>query len=78
MSRFRLPRDVNKHVEFLHIVNFFTASQIMSLEDALPLVKEFQVRGKDVVLNIPDGLDSRFREKLDSLKCMYEEIRPGH
>ncbi len=74
MSNFMLRRDVNKDRSFVHVVNFLTAYQIMSLEDAVPLFKAFHLRSEDVVVGIPDALDSRFNQALDAVNLRYEKI----
>ena len=74
MSKFMLRRDVNKERSFCSIVNFLTACQIKSIEDCLPMFRAFHSRGEDVVVDIPDELDSRFREALAAVDFQYEEI----
>ena len=74
MSKFMLRRDVNKDRSFAHIVNFLTACQIMSLEDARPLFRAFHLEGEDVVVNIPDALDSRFSHALNAINFQHEKI----
>ena len=74
MSRFMLRRGVNKDVSLLHVINFLIACQVMSLEDSRPMFRAFHLRGEDVVVDIPDELDSRFRDTLDSVNFRYEEI----
>jgi len=72
MSRFMLRRSINEDFSFCHIINFFVACQIMSLEEAHPLFKAWHSRGEDVIVDIPDEFDSRFRDTLDSLNFKYE------
>jgi hypothetical protein len=74
MSKFILRRDVNKDRSFLHVINFLTACQIMSLEDARPMFRAFHSRGEDVVVGVPDALDSRFMDALDFVDFRYEKL----
>lgn len=74
MSKFMLRRDVNKDRSFAHVVNFLTACQIMSLEDARPLFKAFHLQGEDIVVDIPDALDPRFNDALNAVNFQYEKI----
>jgi len=74
MSRFMLRRSANKDVSLLHAVNFLIANQVMSLEDSRPIVRAFHLKGEDVVLAIPDELDSAFRDALNAVPFRYEQI----
>lgn len=74
MSKFMLRRDVNKDRSFAHVVNLLTACQIMSLEDARPLFKAFHRGGEDVVIDIPDALDSRSSDTLNAVNFQHEKI----
>ena len=72
MSKFMLRRDGNENSSFCHVINFLTACQIMSYEDSIPMFRAFHSRGEDVVVDIPDELDSRFREAMNAVKIRYE------
>jgi hypothetical protein len=74
VSKFMLRRDANMDRSFLHVVNFLTACQIMSLEDARPLVRAFHLEGEDVVVDIPDALDSRFSDALKVANFQHKKI----
>lgn len=74
MSRFMLRWGVNKDASILHITNFLISYQVMPLEESRPMVRAFHLKGEDVLVEIPDDLDTRFRDTLDSLKFQYEEI----
>jgi hypothetical protein len=74
MSKFMLRREVNKDRSFTHVVNFLTGSQIMSLGDASPMFKAFHLRGEDVVVDIPDALDSKFMAALGAVNFEFEKI----
>jgi hypothetical protein len=68
MSKFMLRREINNDGSFCHVVNFLVACEIMSLEDSIPMFKAFHSRGEDVLVDIPDKFDSRFREAMDTVK----------
>ncbi len=74
MSKFMLRRDVNKDCSFVHVVNFLTGCQVMLLEDARPMFNAFHLKGEDVVVDMPDELDSRFMEALDAVNFQYEKL----
>ena len=74
MSKFMLRREINKDRTFVHVINFLTATQIMSLEDSRPMFRAFHSRGEDVLVDIPDDLDSRFGEAMDIVNFHYEKL----
>jgi hypothetical protein len=71
MQEFKLRHCSNKHVKFLHIVNFVVNYNIMTFEEAHSLYKQFKLE-KDVVFNVPDEMVSKFRAELNSLNCEHE------
>lgn len=73
MSQFMLRRDVNKDCSFTHVVNFLTANSVATYADALPMFKAFHLRGEDVVVHIPDALDSDFMNALTAVNFRYEK-----
>ncbi len=74
MSKFMLWREVNKDRSFTHVVNFLTGCQIMSFEDARPMFMAFHLRGEDVVVDVPDSLDSRLADALNAVNFEYEKV----
>jgi hypothetical protein len=72
MSKFVLRVRANNNLSFCHIINFFTAYEIMSLDEARPMFHAWHSRGEDVTVDIPDELDSNFKETLNSLNAKYE------
>ena len=73
MSTFLLRREANKDCSFTHVVNFLTANKIASYEDVLPMLKAFHLKGEDVVVHVPDALDSDFMSALAAVKFRYEK-----
>jgi len=73
MSNFMLRREVNKDCSFTHVVNFLTANNVASYEDVLPMFKAFHLKGEDVVVHLPDALDSDFMSALTAVKFRYEK-----
>jgi hypothetical protein len=71
MSRVRLPHEVNKDVNFVHIANFLVSYRIMTLQEAHSLFRSFH-QEKDVVISVPDEVDAEFRRELNSLNCKFE------
>jgi hypothetical protein len=74
MSKFMLRRDINKNRSLLHVINFLIACGIRSLEDSRPMFRAFHLRGEDVVVDIPDALESRFMAALDVVSFRYEKL----
>ena len=74
MSKFMLRYEVNKDRSILHAINFLVACGIMSFEDARPMSRAFHIRGQDVVVDIPDALESRFMAAMDAVNFRYEKL----
>ena len=74
MARFLLRRSTNMDGSLCHAINFLIAYEVLSLESSLPMFKAFHSRGEDVLIDLPDGLDFRFKEALDAVGFRYEEI----
>lgn len=74
MSKFLIRREENKNMSILHIVNFLTASQVSTIGELAPMVKDFHVRGVDVVIEIPDELDQRFGDVMVSLRYKIHQV----
>jgi hypothetical protein len=69
-----IRHEVNKDRSLLHVNNFLIACEIMSLEETRPMFRAFHSRGEDIVVDIPDELDSRFMEALDAVIIRYEKL----
>ena len=74
MSRFMFRRGENKDASLLHVLNFLISCEVMSFENSRPLFRAFHLNGEDVVVDIPNELDCRFRTMLDTVKFRYEKI----
>ena len=71
MPRITLRYEHNKNVSFIHVINCLVSYEIMTLEEAVPLYKQFKL-GEDVVLDVSDKLISIVGNHLDYLDCKYE------
>jgi hypothetical protein len=71
MSRIRIRHINNKAINFVHVINFLVGYRIMTFEEAHSLYERFKL-GEDIVFDIPDEMDSKFRSELDSLNCKHE------
>jgi len=71
MTTFRIRYEVNKGMNFIRLVNFLVSYEIMNLEQAVPVIKQFH-SGEDISLDIPDASVDDFKYQVNSMGCVYE------
>lgn len=71
MTTFRIRYEVNKGMNFILLVNFLVSYKIMTLEQAIPVMKQFY-SGEDISLDIPDASVDDFKFEVNSIGCLCE------
>ena len=71
MVNILLKYELNRDINFVKIMNFLIAYQIMTLEQSHNLYKQFR-QGQDVVFEIEDEMVPLFTNELNSLNCKHE------
>jgi hypothetical protein len=72
MSTFIIRYSPNSNASILHATKFLISQNIISLVESQPFVRAFHLRGEDVVVEVPDELNEKFKKALDSAKLQYE------
>ena len=71
MANILLRYELNRDINFVKIMNFLVAYQIMTLEQSHNLYKQFR-QGQDVVFAIEDEMVPLFTNELNSLNWKHE------